>query len=234
MKAINITISPFELVEILDVEISKCINQHGSAWVKGIIDEEAEDMYVGMSLSEVSVTITASDYDGSKQALFQGVLEDMKISVENGLNIIELSIMPYSRILDLVQENRVFQDPNITYNRLVKSTLAPYSEAYALINAGDGQAIGQMFVQYQETAWTFLKRMASMNNDVVVPNDTLSGVWLYFGFPNKHATNTSPLSPISYSMKKNVSDYIYKRDNNVLSVSEYDSVCYIVKDREVR
>ncbi|MDR0468612.1 MAG: phage late control D family protein [Peptococcaceae bacterium] len=234
MRAIVITAPPFEFTDILDVHIQKGANRHGYARIKGYIQEEMEEGYFKMALSETLVAIMAEDYSGTRQALFHGILEDMDISAENGMVVMELLIMPYSRLLDHKPEIRVFQNPSLTYNALVDAVLAPFDDAFAIVNAGRGQAIGGMFVQYQETAWAFLVRMASMENDVVVPNDILGGINLLFGFPEKASSPAPLLDPVSYEAKKNVGGYIYKRDNNVLNISENDSVLYIVKDREIR
>jgi len=236
MRSMFITAQPFEFTHIFDVKIQKGVNRHGRAWVKGVISEDMENRYVEMLLSEMPVTITASDFQGNQQTLFQGILEDLRISIENGLKVMELDIMPYSRLLDMLPEIRVFQNLDLSFNELVAAVLAPFIDAYAIINAGDGQPISQMFVQYQETAWAFLVRMASMNNDVVMTHDSYAtgGVRLYFGFPNKSSSDAPPLNPIAFEVKKNLGGYLYKLENKVLNIAECDAIYYVIKDRDIR
>ena len=225
MRAQIITAQPFEFASILDVSIQKGANTHGRARIRGYIHEDMQDRYVSMSMSDTPVIIEASDFEGNRKPLFQGFLEDMRISVDSGQKVMELLVMPFSRLLDIKPEIRVFQNLSLTYNDLVGAVLSPFGDdAYAIINAGHKQAIGEMFVQYQETAWSFLMRMASMKNDVIVPNDTRGGIKLYFGFPKNVASDAPPLKPISFDVMKNVGGYIYKRDNKVLSINENDSV----------
>jgi hypothetical protein len=234
MRAFKLTVDPFIFTEILDVSIKRGVNCHGSARVKGIIDEDMEGKYIEMSLSDTPVTIFAEDFDGQRRDLFQGVLEDMEIKVENGLNTMELSIMPRSRLLDIKPVNRVFQDESLSYNDMVEFILSSFDDAAAIINASDGQPLGRMFVQYQETEWAFLKRMASTRHDVLIANDTLKGIRLYFGFPNISANDAPPLSPISFKVYKDIGGYLRSRENNVSLYGESDSLYYVVKDREIR
>jgi hypothetical protein len=236
MRAIRITAPPFEFTDILDARIRKGANMHGSAWVKGAIPDEMEDRYVKMSLGETPVALMAHDFGGNGKVLFQGILEDLKITYENGLKVMELLIMPYSRLLDMLPETRVFQDKGLTYNEMVGAVLAPFGDADAIVSAGDGQPIGQMFVQYRETAWAFLVRMASMRNDVVVPHDSYAtgGARLHFGFPDRPASGAPPLDPISFEVDKDIGGYLYKRENKVPDISEGDSARYAVRDREIR
>lgn len=235
MRVERLTVHPFSFTDILDIKIHKSINKHGSAWIKGVIPDEMEDEYVRNCLGETPVTLMAYDFDDNRQVLFQGILENMNISFENGLKVMELFIMPYSRLLDLVPNTMVFQNINLTYNNLVDAVVSPFG-ADAIVNAGDGQPIGQMYVQYHETAWTFLVRMASTKGDVVVPYDVYSqtGIKLYFGFHKKPDSNAPPPNPISFEVKRNLGGYLFKRENNVLNVTEGDSVYYIIKEREIR
>jgi hypothetical protein len=234
VRAFKLTVDPFAFTEILDADIKKEVNRHGSARIKGIIDEDMESRYITMSLSDTPVTIFAEDFDGQRRDIFQGVLEDMEIYVENGLKTMELSVMPYSRLLDIKPVNRIFQDTALSYNDMVGAVLAGFDGAAAIVKAGDEQPIGQMFVQYQETAWAFLKRMASTKNDIVIPNDALKGIRLYFGFPNISETDAPPLSPISFEVCRDAGGYLYRRENNVSLYGESDSLYYIVKAREIR
>lgn len=234
MRAVKISVKPFEFIEILDMSMSKGLNRHGQAYVKGIIADDAEERYVTMPLYETAVEITASDFAGNECILFHGMLEAFKITTQNDMRVMELSLVSKSRMLDTLPQITVFQDTDLTYNQLVKATLESFPGAQAIINCGSGARIGQMFVRYKETAWEFLIRMASMHNDVIVVNDTLPDIKLYFGFPRKSASSDELINPISYHVKKAIGGYIYKRENRVSNVSESDAEQFVVKEREIR
>jgi len=234
MKAVNIKVKPFEYIEILDLQMSKGVNRHSEAFVKGVIADDVEDKYVTMALDMPDVEIYALDFESGEIVLFHGVVEDLKITTLNGLRVMELRLMSRSRILDTVSQITVFQNPNLTYDGLVRAVLTPNLNAEALMNCGEGVRIGQMLVQYEETAWEFLIRMASMHNDVLVANDVLPGIKLYFGFPRKPVLNEEAISPISYELKR-VNDEFYCTNENKLSgFDDGGAVCFIIKERVIR
>jgi len=234
MRAVNIFVEPFEFINILDVRLSKGVNRHGEAVIRGVIAEGSEYEYKEMSLEDTDVKITALDLEDNECVLLHGILEDLQISTVNGLSVMELRVLSKSRILDLMPQITVYQNTEMTYDELVRATLAHFGGAESFISVGDGKRIGQMFVQYQETAWEFLVRMASMCNDVVVPNDVLPGIKLYFGFHRKPVKNELPLNPISYEVKRATGRYADKRQHSVSGFREADAVYYVVKDREIR
>ena len=223
MRALRVEIDPFTFTDILDVKIHKGANKLGSAWIKGVIAENMEDKYIQMSLRDTPIKITVIGFNGDHQVIFQGVLENLNISSVNDLKVMELSVMSYSALLNVNPGIKVFQNKDLKYNKMISAVLAPFKDAAAIIHCGDGQAIGQMFIQYQETAWAFIKRMASMFNDVIVSDDTLKGAKLHFGFLCKRTSNQQPVNPISYDMRKSAASYLKK-----------DKACYVVKEREVR
>ncbi|MDR0489853.1 MAG: hypothetical protein LBH28_01215 [Oscillospiraceae bacterium] len=231
MRAFRIEAAPFVFTDILDVKIRKGVNQLGNAWIKGVIAEENEDGYVKMALSRLPVAVSAIDINEKRKTVFQGFLENINISSVNGLKTMELFIASYNKLLDITPGIKVFQDTELTYDKLVAAVLSPFDGADFLAHCGDEQAIGQMFVQYQETAWAFVMRMASMWEDVLLPDDTKKGVRIHFGFPDKYAPDTPGISPISYDVRKDVRSYM---DHESPAASESDYVYYIAKDREIR
>ena len=253
MRALRIETTPFAFTDILDVNIKKGVNTLGYAKIKGVISENLEDRYVQMSFSNTPVEIAAVDFSGNRQTIFKGVLENLNISSINGLKVMELSVMSYNKLLDITPGIRVFQNKDLTYNKMISAVLAPFNDSAAILHCGDGKAIGQMFVQYQETAWAFIMRMASMFEDVVVPDDTRKGIRLHFGFICKHASNPKPIDPISYDMRKDVISCLKKGSKSTVNnmglnasfltgndarLGNYESegnfVYFVVKDREIR
>jgi hypothetical protein len=41
MRAITITAPPYEFTDVLDVRMRKRAGRHGSAWVRGVVSDEA-------------------------------------------------------------------------------------------------------------------------------------------------------------------------------------------------
>jgi len=234
MRADIIKVAPFNFISILDVYMSKGVNQHSTANVKGVIEDDAEYDYLVLPRLETTVEISSSDIFGNECVLFHGILDKLKVSTSNGLKIMELQLVSKSMLLDIETRVMAFQDTEMTYDELVKAVLSPHDDAHALINCGQGERLNQMFVQYHETDWTFLVRMASMHNDVLAVNDVLPGTLLYFGFQRRTISPAEQITPISYHIKKSIGRFIYKKENRVPNASESDEEQIIVRDRVIR
>jgi len=234
MRADIITVSPFNFINVLDVRLSKGVNKHGTAYVKGVILADSEKEYAMMPRVATTVEITASDIYGNDSVLFHGVLDKLNIATLNGLRILELHLVSKSMLLDISPQTVVFQNTDMTYNSLVSAVLEPFDDAQAILNCGDEERLGQMFIQYHETAWAFLIRMSSMHNDVMVVNDILPGIKLFFGFQRRVTSEIEKVDPISYRVKKSIGSFIYKKENRVSNVSESDAEQFIVRERVIR
>lgn len=231
MKADRIEVLPFAFQDITYCEIEKAVNIHGSAKVKGYIAAEKEQEYLMNACCQTEVTITAADEDGSVKPLYCGILEDLGVRHENGVCMMEITIVPYTYLLDVNPMRRSFQIPSMTYQEVFNIVLGGYSGGSALMNTGASSAIGEPIVQYQETDWEFCLRLASHFQTVVVPSYVTSGSKLYVGLSG-HG-QAARISPVCYRAKKSVSEYLYKEQNQVDGIAENDSLWYIVEDQEL-
>ncbi len=131
---------------------------------------------------------------GERRQIYCGILEDMKIMHENSLCLMEIRIVPYTYLLDLKPQRRSFQIPAMAYQEVLDCIAKSYAGGNILMNIGTGEAIGEPIVQYQETDWAFIKRLASHFHAVVVPSYATSGdgraqadLLRYFGGHEDHA-----------------------------------------------
>lgn len=121
--------------------------------------------------------------------------------------------------------------PSMTYQEVLDCVVGQYQSGHALMNIGAGTAIGEPIVQYQETDWEFVKRLASHFHGVVVPGYASSGVKLYFGLVEWGGA--AQMSPSAYRVQKRMDEFLYKRQNRVEGLMEDDSLIFIVEDQEL-
>ncbi len=121
--------------------------------------------------------------------------------------------------------------PSMTYQEVLDCVVGQYQSGHALMNIGAGTAIGEPIVQYQETDWEFVKRLASHFHGVVVPDYASSGVKLYFGLVEWGGA--AQMSPSAYRVQKRMDEFLYKRQNRVEGLMEDDSLLFIVEDQEL-
>lgn len=231
MKAERILTEPFEFIQIIKCEIQKAVNEHGFAMLQGYISHEKEDRYLMMACEQTEVTIRAAGDEGENRQIYCGILEDMRIIHENALCLMEIRVVPYTYLMDLKPVRRSFQIPSMSYQEVLNCVVSRYQGGHALMNVGRGSTIGEPVVQYQETDWEFIKRLASHFHTVVVPDYATSGAKLYFG-PAEWG-GAARLAPSSYRVQKRIDEYLYKEQNQVEGILEDDCLIHIVEAQEL-
>ena len=81
-------------------------------------------------------------------------------------------MFPHTFNLDLKLKRRSFQNKDMKYTQLIDEVIKDYSGDYIDVVA-KGSTTDKFIIQYDESDWEFLKRMASHFNAGLVP-DTYS------------------------------------------------------------
>lgn len=229
MKDWQIEVSPFELLDTLNVEIHQRINEHATVTVKGRIAPEKEDEYVEMAQAEQWMSVKLLDTENGDQTLFAGPIAEVEIRAENSARIIVAKGISSSYLLDTRKQRQSFQDPNITYDKILDALKKHYDKLEIFMTEGRGEKAKEFVVQYDETDWAFAKRLASHFNSFIVPEYQLGGgARFYFGLPNRPSEQ---VTSNSYSMEKQVEEYRKKTENG-LKLKEKDAICYRLRSRE--
>lgn len=198
MKANNIYIQSIPELKITECKIIKKINAHFTAEVKGylLVKSDTEiDEYLQMERIDV---IIISD-DNETHYIFKGLIIKMCVSPNDKLYEIFISAESYTRLLDIGSRTRVFQDENWTYKGIAKYILNCNDNAISIYNRSTDVRTDGLLVQYKETDWEFLKRIASKLNTVLVTDCKVDKASFYFGLPQK-----THMNDFSYfSIKKN-------------------------------
>lgn len=90
-----------------------------------------------------------------------------------------------------------------------------------LDTASQEAAIGTIQIQYYETDWNYIKRMASHFNAGLVANCILSGPKIYFGIPI--GVSIGKIEEYRYRITKNLAEYQKASSNTNKKVQEKDS-----------
>ncbi|PZM63391.1 hypothetical protein [Paenibacillus dendritiformis] len=97
------------------------------------------------------------------------------------------------------KKKRSFQNPNMSYAGLVRSVLSYYVDSDFINYASEGDVLGTLVMQYEETDWQFLKRMASRFYTGLMPAAAFNTPKLFFGLPdNQHK---GELKAVNYTVQ---------------------------------
>ena len=182
MKAIDVgklKISPFEFESIIEMRISKRLNEHDTLYAFGVIREENQFAPVS-DVTEGTNIICEND----GVIYFDGVLQSVKVKCRESVYYLEVYAISNTVLLDTVKYKRSFQDNSQTYESIVESVIKS-SGASVTYNASK-LTVDNIILQYDETDWEFMKRLASHTQDVLIPI-TSNKPSFHFGATDKGA-----------------------------------------------
>lgn len=227
----NLRVSPFELVSLQELTITKQMNEHTYVKFTGIVDEEKKDSYVRLSSSNTVVEITQVNEEGGSWVLFSGLILNLSVSVNRGVHILEVEGVSHTHELDIRKKSRSFQNHSMTYPQLLDQIAAGYSNIDIMDAATDGAAIGKFTLQYEETDWQFLKRIASRMRTGLMPASVFDTPKFYFGVFD--TSSKGKLQDFNYRVRKRMDKFRYTTQNTSAKVGEDDFIYYEVETGRV-
>ena len=114
----------------------------------------------------------ADDTRNSTEKIFlNGVIKELQINETTaGALTVEITAISRSVLLDRIPRYRSFQDPTLTYSAIAEEINGNYgTNDGKIVNVGeDMQIVPRMTIQYNETDWEYLKRIASYTGQPVM------------------------------------------------------------------
>ena len=173
------------------LELHVGVNEHGWAMVEGEAGENALEQLQGAVAGREQV-IMVRDETGAEQPLFAGVIRSAGLITYGGYNRFHIELQSGTIQMDRVKRSRSFQDVDQTYSQVAQRVASGYEDGAVIPTVGLDKPLGVPVIQYRETDWEFLKRMASWCGGVVVPETHYAYPRIWFGFPDRAFTCTFP------------------------------------------
>ncbi|WP_315069728.1 RHS repeat-associated core domain-containing protein [uncultured Clostridium sp.] len=204
-KGLKIEI-PYDAVQVEDIEIVETINDHALLKLKVLIDEGKISEYINKNINEDKITVIRIDEEANEETrLFIGKINEVFMSYEGELHIMEIKCISYTKDFDVKKNSRTFCNLDMTYTQVIEKVLESYSKKDFIDNITDGQAIGEFILQYEETDWGFLKRIASHFNGVLLSESTEDYGRFHFGIPQ--IDNDVEVDLDDYEIIKDINTY---------------------------
>ena len=212
------------LTNILDLRIDKGFNQHSRLYLSGLVPESEKESYaVKIDLSD---QIKIKDEDN---VLFCGAVDTFTIKMVNEVYYFEMEAISYSYVFDVTKRSRSFQDLSMTYKDILNEVMAGYPSAQYRDTVTKGKVIEDIIVQYKETDWELILRIASHFGASVVVNDKEAIPRFYFGLPIRKTA--SDLDEDPYTVSKDLAEYIKTAVNFKADFSKFDAAKYEIETR---
>ncbi|GMA98762.1 contractile injection system protein, VgrG/Pvc8 family [Pelosinus sp. IPA-1] len=232
----KIRFEPYELADILEVQMFQTINQHAKLYIRGVLapsaeqkdgdqPAKAEDQTIQDTNAGKAAALYSVDEEGNIERLFQGLILNVKQTQTSELKYIEAEIVSPSYVLDIKKNSRSFQQTTASYDDIIQQVTEGQINVK---NCEDTKQTGKLIVQYKETDWEFLKRMASHFNTGLVPVANSDEAQLYFGV--SIGQEAKEIKVAAYSVQKNLGDYQTVQANDVThsnpSLDDTDFITY--------
>ena len=174
---------PVEFAHVLDLSLHVQGNQHGCMSVQGYLDpvsaqrESLRDLEGALFCLQ---TLRSIDSE-TPSPVFWGTADDLHVDQVGDVFIADIHIVTPTAMLDVVPRSRSFQNVSMTYKQVVEDILRDTPNASAAFAEIANQPIKKTLIQYKETDWAFIKRLASMLGTQLIPDCTTPFPYFSFG-----------------------------------------------------
>jgi hypothetical protein len=185
----------------LVLKIDKKINDHTRVYFEVPIDSPSGDertkaayMEKIMAIEEVTINLVGipgtKDQDGKEQPFnfFSGIITKLSLDVINNEYRLKGNALSKTYQMDIEKRIHSFQNKDMTYAQLLEKVTAKYGQKVYQSHVNEKQNVIVMALQYLETDWEFLCRMASRIYAGLIPNDANSGVLFRLGMTTDKKT----------------------------------------------
>ena len=165
----------FSMISSLRIEES--LNNHAIAYISGVLHEHVtvEEVYQLNFDSNFRIKAIVNSTSGTEEGMeekviFAGVPVDLTLKNMSGVKHLALTLKSHSIKLDTKRVNRSFQDINNPYKAVFKQIVELDYQGALVDTVSKGKTQGRLIIQYEETDWQLLKRLASQLNAVILPH----------------------------------------------------------------
>ncbi|RDY32216.1 hypothetical protein [Lachnotalea glycerini] len=195
-------------------------NEHATAYIEGVL--ENYNVEECLKIGNEPAFIKAND-----TILFAGRFETFNL-VSRGKRIIyQVTLISSSKQMDEEKKNKSFQNINHTYESIIEEVA---SASHAGVICDMKKANPPMpLIQYDETDWEFIKRMASKFNKPVYPVINTTGAMLYVGMAKSGREAKFSEAEYTYGF----SNLYYRRMKSYKAKTKADYMYYEVKSEKL-
>lgn len=153
------------LLNIVGMSIEIRENEHGKGQLEAVVREEYAKEILHMDFGGKEIAVE----EESGNLLFDGFFETAEFRVENGYVSLRAEFVSRSILLDREKKCRSFQRIEMTYEQVAAEVVNDYSDSGYFWKTKPDCQICFPVIQYEETDWELMIRLASHFHTVVYP-----------------------------------------------------------------
>lgn len=225
----SIRIKGYNIESIKEIKITSSVNNHSDLKFTAILKSEQkdEDIFSITNNKKIEVYYTTNN---ENITLFYGVITDVEIESNIDVYTMKVQAKSMSYLMDIKLKSRSFQNTAMTTHELVNSIMSEYSGSNVNFNIPD-KSVGELLIQYEETDWEFLKRIASKYNQGLFPimqsNEINYDIGVHECFKEIKTPN------IYYEVYKDLDEYEDMLENYIDDANEAEYTTYKITNYEI-
>ena len=230
MRDYQIKIEPFEYVALQDIRIHKGINCHADAEIILRIKDDRREAYLSRLYADTWVKVTAEGEEGMNTILFHGIVTDFAMEQDGYETLLRLKAESGTVLMDAKEHYRVFQNKDTACSLLFDQITAGYAGGRAQLTEGESDRTEGVLMQYHETDWAFLKRLASLHNRYLTPDVSRKGCCYTVGMPEGMEQG---FTATDITLTLDARTYRQNAGNGIKGLQPADMLTLTVTDREI-
>ena len=173
---------PFEgAVGVEAFEMNASFNDHVTLRLLLLVEEEKIEALIHGIGDGDDIEVYKAEADG---LLYAGKITDAKMEQDRSLHLLQLEAASYTMEWGLAPVSQSFLNLDTTYSQVMDKVLKNQKDAELLDCATKGAVIPDFLLQYEESDWNFLVRLASHFHTFIVPDCRAAHGRAYFGIPD--------------------------------------------------
>ncbi len=229
---------------ITDIRFHKGVNEHGSATIKCVVEDEKAENVLKLNADAVWVSVKIGEEEGGEATtpVFSGIIQRIAVDTRQGVSEVQLELIGGSYLMDVARVTRTYQNDEAKLSNVIDVVKKNCDDAFSgnktMINTGKEckdsfKPECKLLVQYNETDYEFLKRCASMQNlPLITSINSTNESCVNVNIGILEAGKTETLDIKYYKQEVQVIDYITDSKSGLEEAKEKDYGTMIVRCRD--
>ena len=187
-----------------DIYIHQKINEHTIMRLTAVVSEESAMIYEQELLSNRGLRLIQKQGE-EELVLFGGMIQNLIVERKNGIYYIHVEGASFTKYIDIRKENVSYQNENSTYKEVIDKALEKYHFSgipYLWTEKSRFNPVNRFLLQFKETDWEFIKRVASIEHLGLIPDMTGRHTQFFIGLPKGREERAVP--PCKHTVQRHL------------------------------
>ncbi|MFB0860868.1 DUF6531 domain-containing protein [Paenibacillus oleatilyticus] len=219
---------PYGKLRLEEIKMTRFPGAHARMQLGGIMSEEDSQALVRQGSHRDHIGLYAAREGQPEEPLFLGQLHEIQVDRIHGVYNVQVDVISHTYQLDVQRKSRSFQHAGMLYTDVLSEVIHAYPGGNFLETDAfqRGASLGDLVLQYEETDWEFIQRIASHAGAVVTPDVSTHAPRLWIGTPS--GRQHVKLEEGAYGIRHDVQSFLTTVETKVERFQEEDFTRFIV------